>query len=95
MRTYEADATLNDVLSNINSEASNTAGVNYQLVLSYSNQVLEIEDGDKKLIELGISNRSSVKVVPVSFVSISVLLFLNYFMFYLKQVSAAGVSCTT
>jgi len=64
VRTYEADATLNDVLSDINSEASNAAGVNFQLVLSYSNQVLVIEDGDKKLNELGISNRSSVKVVP-------------------------------
>ena len=94
MRTYEADATLNDVLSDINSEASNAAGVNFQLVLSYSNQVLVIEDGDKKLNELGISNRSSVKVVPVSFRNNYVLLSL---VFYVRNdtIFIAGVSSRT
>ena len=35
--------------------------------MSYSNRVLSNEDGDKKLNELGISNRSSINVLPVSF----------------------------
>lgn len=70
VRTFDVDATLNDVLSNIHSEASKVAGVNFQLLMSYSNRVLSNEDGDKKLNELGISNRSSINVLPGASASI-------------------------